>query len=68
MDSVIGKPTEIEETIKPSQLSIAIGAVNSVIPHTEAKSGSKAKSGIGDVVSVIITSWVCVTVFPVESV
>jgi predicted RecA/RadA family phage recombinase len=69
---VIGKLVILltPSTVIPSHSSVAVGVVMSVavISHSSVRSGKGSASGVGPVVSSIITCCVWVLIFPVESV
>ena len=68
MLDVIGKLTPVVPVKAPSQLSVAVGAVNDAISHCAVSVGKLATLATGSVVSSIITAWVCVAVLPLASV
>ena len=51
VDSVIGNTASVTPVIDPSQLSVAVGAVNSVISHWAVRVAKVCWSTTGDSVS-----------------
>ena len=56
VDSEIGNVVVVVPVTCPSQLSVAVGAVSSVISHCAVKSGKGSISGTEAIVSIITTS------------